>query len=148
MNRSLKIIQEIPANKAGIKLFADAIVDGLMSGDVSPLEVRARIDAIEKIIKSVKANEQFRDVVLDEADLHPDKTFVVNGINFTKANSVKYDYTNDPTWIGLKHDETVAADKRKEHEAIVKALPVSAEINGVMCHPPVKSTSTGIRVTF
>jgi NAD/NADP transhydrogenase beta subunit len=64
MNRSLSIISEIPANKAGIELFANALVDGLMSGDVDPLEIRAKIDAIEKIIKAVKDNEQFRDVVL------------------------------------------------------------------------------------
>jgi hypothetical protein len=148
MNRSLKIIGEIPANKAGIELFANAIVEGLMSGDVDPLEVRAKIDAIEKIIKAVKANQQFADVVLDAADLHPEKSFEVNGIKFTKAESARYDYTGDPIWRNLKHDEEMFAKERKEREAVLKALKEPTEINGLLCHPPVKTSTTGVRVTF
>jgi hypothetical protein len=64
MNRSLRIISEIPANKAGIKLFADAVVDGVMSGEADPLDVRAKIDAIEKIIKAIKDDVAFKDAVL------------------------------------------------------------------------------------
>jgi len=148
MNRSLKIISEIPANKAGIELFANALVDGLMSGDVDPLEIRAKIDAIERIIKAVKDNEQFRDVVLDAADMHPDKSFEVNGIKFTKAESARYDYKNDPTWIELKLKENQAAGKRKEHESVLKALKKTTEIDGVKCNPPVKVSTTTVRVTF
>lgn len=148
MNRSLTIISEIPANKAGIQLFADAIVSGLMDGEVSPLEVRAKIDAIEKIIKAVKDNQQFRDVVLDEADLHPDKSFEVHGIKFTKAESARYDYSNDPVWVESKRMESMASNDRKEREAILKALKVATKIEGVMCHPPIKTSTTGVRVTF
>lgn len=148
MNRSLSIISEIPANKAGIQLFADAIVSGLMDGEVSPLEVRARIDAIEKIIKAVKDNQTFRDVVLDEADLHAEKTFEVNGIKFTKAESARYDYSADPVWTDCKAEESLAADARKEREAILKALRGTTLIDGVECNPPVKTSSTTVRVTF
>jgi hypothetical protein len=148
MNRSLKIISEIPANKAGIELFANALVDGLMSGDVDPLEIRAKIDAIERIIKAVKDNQQFRDVVLDAADLHPDKTFEVNGIKFTKAESTQYDYSNDPVWRDLKFKESNFAGLRKEREAVLKALKEPTTINGDMCNPPIKKSSTTVRVTF
>ena len=148
MNRSLSIISEIPANKAGIELFANALVDGLMTGDVDPLEIRAKIDAIEKIIKAVKDNEQFRDVVLDAADMHPDKSFEVNGIKFTKAESTRYDYSGDIVWRGWKEDEVHAAGQRKEREAVLKALKEPTEVNGVMCNPPTKKSTTGVRVTF
>ena len=148
MNRSLSIISEIPANKAGIELFANALVDGLMSGDVDPLEIRAKIDAIEKIIKAVKDNEQFRDVVLDAADLYNDKSFEVNGIKFTKAESARYDYSVDETWRELKFDESKAANARKEREAVLKALREPTEINGVVSVPPVKNSTTTVRVTF
>ena len=148
MNRSLKIISDIPANKAGIELFANAVVEGVMSGDVSPLEVRARIDAIEKIIKAVKDNEQFRDVVLDEADTYPEKSFEVNGIKFTKAESARYDYSADPIWRNLKHDEEMFAKERKEREAVLKALKEPTDINGLVCNPPVKKSTTTVRVTF
>lgn len=148
MNRSLKIINEIPANKAGIQLFADAIVSGLMEGEVSPLEVRARIDAIEKIIKAVKENQQFRDVVLDEADLHPEKSFEVNGIKFTKAESTRYDYSEDEIWNSLKKTESEYAADRKDREGVLKALKEPTVIDGIECHPPIKRSSTTVRVTF
>jgi len=148
MNRSLSIISEIPANKAGIELFANALVDGLMSGDVDPLEIRAKIDAIEKIIKAVKDNEQFRDVVLDAADLYNDKSFEVNGIKFTKAESARYDYSNDKHWCDLKHDEQLFAKERKEWETVLKALKEPTEVNGVLRQPPVKKATTTVRVTF
>lgn len=148
MNRSLSIISEIPANKAGIELFANALVDGLMTGDVDPLEIRARIDAIEKIIKAVKADERFRDVVLDAADLHNEKSFEVNGIKFTKADTARYDYSDDKIWNDYKKDEAAAATGRKAREAILKALKEPTEIDGVMCNPPVKTSSTSVRVTF
>jgi len=148
MNRSLKIIHEIPSNAVGIKLFADALVDGLMDGDVDPLDVRAKIDAIEKIIKAVKADDRFRDAVLDQADLHGDKTFELNGVKFTKADVVKYDYTADPLWIHHKAGEIASSQQRKDREAILKALKESTKIDGVICHPPVKSSTTGVRVTF
>jgi len=148
MNRSLSIISEIPANKAGIQLFADAVVSGIMDGEVSPLEVRSRIDAIEKIIKAIKDNEQFRDVVLDEADLHPDKTFEVNGIKFTKAEAARYDYSSDKEWNTLKTIEAEAAKARKDREGVLKALKEPTEINGVMCDPPAKKSTTTVRVTF
>ncbi len=148
MNRSLKIISEIPANKAGIELFANAIVEGIMSGDVDPLEVRARIDAIEKIIKAVKANEQFKDVVLDAADLQPEKSFEISGIKFTKADTVKYFYSHDAVWLKHKADEDAAAALRKGREAILKALKEPTVIDGVECLPPDKHRTTGVRVTF
>ena len=69
MSRAISIINNIPANKAGIKLFADAIVDGVMNGEADPLDVRAKIDAIEKIIKAIKDDVAFKDAVLDQADL-------------------------------------------------------------------------------
>lgn len=148
MNRSLEIISDIPANKAGIKLFADSIVTGLMNGEVSPLEVRARIDAIEKIIKEVKDNPTFRDAVLDEADLYPDKTFELNGIKFTKAEYARYDYSDDPVWNERKHEEGIAAEARKDRENVLRALKGTSVIDGIECNPPVKIATTNVRVTF
>ena len=148
MNRSLSIISEIPSNKAGIKLFAEAIVTGLMNGDVDPLDVRAKIDAIEKIIKAVKDDEQFRDVVLDHADQWGEKSFEHNGVKFTKAESARYDFSADETWRGLKERESNAAHARKEREAILKALKEPTEVDGEMSIPPVKKSTTTVRVTF
>lgn len=148
MNRAIKIVSEIPSNKAGITLFANALVEGLMTGEVDPLEVRAKVDAIEKIIKAVKADQRFVDVVLDRADMEPEKTFEFNGITFTKAESAKYDYSGDEIWASLKEQEAELAELRKSEETTLRTLKAPTEINGVLRHPPVKKSTTYVRVTF
>jgi hypothetical protein len=148
MNRAIKIISEIPANKAGIKLFADAVVSGIMDGETDPLDVRAKIDAIEKIIKAIKDDVAFKDAVLDQADLYPDKTFELNNIKFTKAESAKYDYSDDEIWNDLKEKETEAAEARKSEEELLKTLKEPTEVNGVLRHPPFKKSTSYVRVTF
>jgi hypothetical protein len=148
MNRAMTIISDIPSNKEGIKIFANAIVDAVMNGDSDPLEVRAKIDAIEKIIKAVKDDVAFRDAVLDRADLEPDKTFDFQGVKFTKAESARYDYSDDKVWSDYKNEEDEIAAYRKEREEMLKALKEPTEINGVLCYPPAKKSTTYVRVTF
>lgn len=148
MSRAIKIINEIPGNKAGIKLFAEAIVQGVMDGNAEPLDMRIKIDAIEKIIKAIKDDVSFKDCVLDQADLYPEKTFDYNGVKFTKAESAKYDYSDDEVWQAFKDEETMVAGNRKEREAVLKALKSPTEIDGVLSHPPAKKSTTYVRVTF
>ena len=148
MSRAVKIINEIPSNKAGMKLFADALVNAVMNGYADPLEVRSRIDAIEKIIKAVKDDLSFKDAVLDQADLWPEKSFEHNGVKFTKAESARYDYSDDIVWNELKTLESEFAGKRKEREGILKALTEPTKIGDVDCNPPGKQSSTHVRVNF
>jgi len=148
MSRAISIISDIPSNKEGIKIFAEAIVVGVLSGEADPLDVRAKIDAIEKIIKAVKDDQSFKDAVLDHADLYPEKSFAHNLVKFTKAESARYDYSGDEIWADCKARETEAANERKSEEKILQALSKPSEINGVMRHPPVKKSTTYVRVTF
>ena len=148
MNRAMTIISDIPSNKEGIKIFAGAIVTAVMDGETDPLEIRAKIDAIEKIIKTVKDDIAFKDAVLDRADLEPDKSFDFQGVTFTKAESAKYDYSEDEVWAALKEQETERADARKGEEAVLRALKGPTEINGVLRHPPFIKSSSYIGVTF
>lgn len=148
MSRAIKIINEIPSNKAGIKLFADAVVMGVMNGEADPLEVRAKIDAIEKIIKTVKDDQAFKDAVLDHADQWGEKTFEHNGIKFTKAESAKYDYSEDEIWEELRAEELSVSQRRKSEETLLKSLKEPTEVNGVLRHPPVKRSSGYVRITF
>lgn len=146
--RAIKIIQEFPSNRAGIKLMAEGIVSGVMSGDVDPLEVKAKLESIEKIIKEVKADISFRDAVQDEAEMHPDKTFELNGVKFTKSSSAKYDYSEDEVWGWLKEQEEGIANDRKKEEAMLKTLDGPTEVNGVMRTPPFKKSSSYVKITF
>lgn len=129
-------------------MFADAVVNGVLDGEAEPLEIRTRIDAIEKIIKAVKAHPDFQAEVLDQAERWPEKSFEHNGVTFTKSESAKYDYSDDPTWATLKKAEDACADHRKEREALLKALKEATEIDGVLCHPPVKRSTSYVKITF
>jgi hypothetical protein len=148
MSRAISIISDIPSNKAGIKLFADAIISAVFNGDTDPLEVRAKMDAIEKIVKTVKDDERFRDVLQDRAEMEPDKTFEFNGVKFTKAEATRFDYSGDEVWGDLKEKEKEAAEDRKEAEELLKSLRKPTEIDGVLRIPPVKNSTSHVRVTF
>jgi hypothetical protein len=148
MNKAIKVINEIPATKAGVKLFAASIVEGVLSGNVNPLSVRAKIDAIEKVIKTVKDDAQFRDVVLGEADNYGEKTFEFDGFKFTIADAARYDYSRDEVWQTLKEAENNAANDRKEREKILQAIKEPTLIDDVISYPAVKISSTTVRVTL
>jgi len=148
MSRAIKIIHEIPANKAGIQMFAEAVVNGVMNGEADPLDVRARVDAIERIIKAIKDSPEFKDAVLDQADLFPEKSFEQNGIKFTKAEHTRYDYSADPVWAELKEQEGEIAQLRKEREKLLLGLSEPTNIDGQICEPPFKKSSTYVKLTF
>lgn len=148
MSKAISIINEIPANKAGIKLFADALVDASINGEVDPLDIRKRLDAIEKVIKAVKDHPDFKDAILDAAALWPDKTFEHEGVKFTKAESAKYDYSADPVWSRLNIEVQRFTASRKDEEKILAALKEPTEINGEERLPPVKTSSSYVRITF
>lgn len=148
MSKAVAIINEIPANKAGIKIFADALVDASINGEIDPLDMRKRLDAIEKVIKEVKANKDFRDMILDAAALWPEKTFEHEGVKFTKAESAKYDYSADPVWNRLNSDVQRFTSSRKDEEQILAALKEPTEINGEMRFPPLKNSTSYVKVTF
>lgn len=148
MSRAIKIINEIPSNKAGIKLFAEALVQGVLDGNAEPLEMRAKMDAIEKIIKEVKDSISFKDCVLDECDKYPEKTFEHNGVKFTKAESAKYDYSDDPMWTEAKFREEEHANARRGIEKMLRTLEKPTKIEGVLRYPPSKKATTYVRLTF
>lgn len=129
-------------------MFAEAIVTSVMSGDVDPLDVRSKVDAIEKIIKEIKDDQSFKDAVLDQADTYAEKTFEHNNVKFTKAESAQWDYSDDEIWQGLKDQEKEIAEQRKSEEEILKALKQPTEVNGVLRHPPFRKATTYVRVTF
>ena len=79
----------------------------------TPLEILVKIDAIEKIIKAVKSDPQFNGATIDEAELMPEKTFDFEGVRITRAESSRYDYSEDKQWRELKAKEVEATVKKK-----------------------------------
>ena len=72
--KALSILNQIPANKEGIELFVQAIVNNMMEGEIEPLSIRMRVDSVERIMKGIKADDSFKTAVLDHADNFPEKS--------------------------------------------------------------------------
>lgn len=146
--KPINVFYEVPANKAGVAMFAESIVNTLLEGDVDPLDVRVRIDAIEQIIKTIKADPAFRDVVMDAADMHGAKSFDHLGVKFTLANVSKYDYSDDQVWCEINEEIKRLTAIRKKRETILKALTETTEIDGVESNPPLCHTTQTVKVTL
>lgn len=79
------------------------MVESVEEGDVNPLHVYAELSILAKEITSAK--EQIFQLVSDEADKHPEKTFELNGYEFTKkAGGGRYDYKCSGIWENKKKD--------------------------------------------
>ena len=149
MEQVVKKLYELPANKTGIASFAKQVINEMMdSGEWYPLEVAVRVNAIEKIMKAIKADVTFQDACLDEADLQPSKQFVYEGVTVTKTSSATLDYSADKTWLKLKAAETKAADERKRREAVLKTLKDRTVVDGKVCYPPAKTSKDILAFKF
>lgn len=146
--KAVTILNQIPATKEGIEIFVSAIIANMMEGETEPLSIRMRVDALERIMKGIKADDTFKTAVLDHADNYPEKSFDFEGVKVTKSESVQYDYSENHHWNMLKQIEQQAADDRKAHEGVLKALKDATEINGELSYPPAKRSQTIVKITF
>ncbi len=138
----------MPSRKGEIKQFSEAIIASVMDGDSDPLDMAMKLNAIEKIIKEVKENVDFRAAVLDHADMWTEKTFGHKGAEFTKTQSAKYDYTHDPVWNKINTEKTEVSTRMKARETTLKSLREPADIDGVQCFPPSKESTSIVKITF
>lgn len=148
MSEVIKLIHEMPSKKGEIKRFSDTIIASVMDGDSDPLDMAMRINAIEKIIKEVKANPDYQAAILDHADMWQEKTFAHAGAEFTKTESSKYDYSLDAGWSAINTEKDQVSAKMKARETILKSIKDATEIDGVTCYPPSKKSTSIVRITF
>ncbi len=148
MSKVIAIINEIPANKKGIEIFAKALIEPVINGEVDPLNIRKRIDAIEKIIKTVKNNKEFKQNVQAAAEQWTEKTFEHEGVVFTKTLSTTYDYSEDPVYQSIQKKISELNGQKKDREKLLSGLSEATEVNGVVCYPPAKLSSDVVRVNF
>lgn len=143
--------------KRDISSVTDRIVNMVTDGEISPLEMHARLAFAEKVIKEVKTNPEYRDAILAEAEKYG-KTFSEKGCTFQiKESGIKYDYSNcdyPPYKQILKDIETLDKSK-KETEYFLKKIPhtgttiIDEETGEVLkIYPPSKSSNTTVQVTI
>ena len=143
-----------PTNKQEAESFASRLTLSVQEGQINPLELHVKLNAMKKAIEDVQRNT--RDFVMSEANKYHERSFDAFTAKIEKAETgVKYDYSVccDPEWqLALQHEEEFA-EQRKQREAFLKTLkaPMNVVLEDGECitiNPPVKSSTSFIKVTL
>jgi hypothetical protein len=130
-------------NKAAITQKAEEIIQGVLEGEISALDVWAGIKATADLFDQLKP--VLREYAVNEAERNG-KEYTSQGISFAiKESGTTYAYNTDPYWVDLQ-------TAIKAHEAILRAInegkqgpeftnPFTGEIY-TLKRPPKQSTTT------
>lgn len=153
MNNTAEL-KRLVTGKDQIQAFAEGVINEVKEGGQNPLEVKILITALKKSLEIIE--DGIKDSVLNEAEKHG-KNFEFSGARVTiKENGTRYDFTNcnHPKWNLLDIQERAVKDQKKEVEALLKAVKEPFEQvdtdtgETFRIHPPVKTSSTGLSISF
>lgn len=137
------------------KHFVSDFLARYYSGDVSPLKAHYAIKCMEEIIKSITADHNYKEILLEEAYKNGKKFEYQNAEVSIKEAGVKYDYSKsgDAQLIELYEKQDELAKKIKQREEFLKNLPeagleilVGDEL--VKVYPPSKTSTTTVQFSL
>ena len=155
MTTAISILKQMPENKAQIETFVKALVEESLSFD-NPLDVEVQLRILEEVIKKVRANEEYKENVIDFIYRNGEK----NKIEKTNAKieiveaGTKYDFESceDSIWNDLNNSFIKLSEEKKNRETFLKALVnnsnVVSEDTGEVIYPPVKTSKTTVKITL
>jgi hypothetical protein len=144
-------------------LMAERIIQEIEEGNVSALKVHLSVKSIENLLKQLtdkktnpKLSAKYKQLVGDEADKYPEKTFKIQGATFTKkGGGTTYDYSvcNDPILAKLEREIDECQRLIDERKEILKTLPKSGletliDDELITLYPPNKYQSETLSVTL
>jgi len=147
----MNLIKSINITRDGVFDFADSVTALVQGGEMNPLELSAKLKALEEATKIIRKSIQ--ESLLQEADKYPEKTFQAFGMTFTKAeHGTKYDFTvcGSHEWESLTQEIDILTAKRKKVEEFLKSLTapivtVDEETGeAVRIRPPAKTSTSGL----
>lgn len=151
---AMTVIDLSPSTKVEAADFAQKLILQVESGEVNPLHLAIKMNAITKSLEVVK--KAINDSVLKEAYTYSVKTFDAYGAEVGISElGVKYNYDNcnDPVLAELKHKQSELDAQIEERQKFLKAItkPMDIVVNeceAVKVFPPTKSSTTGIKITL
>jgi hypothetical protein len=154
METAMSTVRQLPETKQQIEIFADQLEQGLNNGRIVASELLRFQKAMEKVFDKVKPT--LIDCALAELDKYEKNTIIKNTEFSIVEAGTKYDYSmcNDAELNDLYLSMDLLKEKVKHRETFLKALkePLSIidEETGDLqrVHPPKKSSSTTVKVTF
>lgn len=142
-------------NKQEADLFADKLISEVKDGQVNPLELHVKLTALQRALDKVK--KEIVPMTIKEAEKYSSRNFSAYNSKLEISElGVKYDYSGcgDAEWEHYKQIEESAAASRKGREEFLKAIKGETEIMNsltsemIKVSPPVKSSTTGLKVTL
>lgn len=153
METAISVINLTPTTKEQAETFATKLIDEVMRGDVNPLELHVKMNAMQKSLDIVK--KAIADQVLSEASKYGAKKFETMGAEIAICElGTKYNFENcgDSEWEKINNEINELQEKKKERENFLKTITPSVKVadanTGEMINPPIKSSTTGIKVTL
>lgn len=151
--KAIGVLDLFSTSRAGIDQFSDQVIASVNDGEVNALQVKVWTKSMELIIERV--NNETKEQQLKEAGKYAEDKFEFAGAMVEKAElGTKYDYSvcGDTEWEQFKQQEEQAANRRKEREALLKAMVkpqnvVTEDGEVVTIKPPLKKSTSGLKIT-
>jgi uncharacterized protein YpbB len=156
METAVSTLSTFNTSKDGIKRYVDQVVSEIKAGVMNPLLAKIYIKSMQKSLEDIE--KQIFDDVMNEAYKYTEKNIEYKGAIISKEElGTKYDFgnCNDVVWNNLNKQIIEMTEKRKEREAMLKAVKQEGmtlvdEQTGETwkINPPIKTSTTGIKVTI
>lgn len=101
--------------KAEIKSKAENLAILITNSGDDLFKYHSALKRQEKFIEEVLGNKDFKEAMNKEVEAYGKEKALKFGIEYEMANSTRYDYKNDPTWVELN-------DKLKAREKFLQSI--------------------------
>lgn len=150
-NEQLGMIKfgDIAPTKTDVAKLAINISEAVAAGYLPGVDTAIQLSAIKQVCE--EALSLINESVISELELEGGKSSKF-GCKVEKAElGVKYDYSQNSSWVEAKAEEDAAAEKRKQLEILLKTIPPGKEIfdgEGNQLIGPARSSKTGFKTTL
>lgn len=127
---------DVLPTKFGLELIADNITDQVREGNLDPLIVAVKMNALEQLSKIIR--DRLQEEVFNELSKYPKGKAEILGADVSTMDTVKYDYSHLPEWAELDQQIAELTEKRKAIEDFQKKF-----YRGDL---PVKSSTTTFKI--
>jgi hypothetical protein len=147
METSLEVFKTLPLTKLGQDNFVTSAIEEILSGNIDPVEADLQLKAMEEIIKKIRMDNNVKEYVIDNADLHG-KSFELKGVKIAVSSRVTKDFTGcgDPVVLSL-YDQL----KALKLQIAAREAMISTGVNtdtGETYRPPKTETSRFLTYKF
>lgn len=145
----------LPNTKDEIISFSQKLLTQIEDGDIDPLKVHIQLKAIETVIKNVNDNNFYKAAIRTGAEAYGAKQFPAFGAKVELAEvGTKYNFENcgHTVYNDLCSKIKQLEAEKKEIETLLKAItkptPMILEGEAVEVFPPVKTSTSSIKISF